>query len=100
MRPVLNPVMRDGGVTVLKKCLYDESLAVPLDEIRVDEKLVLTEEPVEVTDRLTKKLKRTTIPIVKVRWNSKRGPEFTWEREDHMKQKYPQLFIQESVPSS
>ncbi|GJU08409.1 reverse transcriptase domain-containing protein [Tanacetum coccineum] len=39
-----------------------------------------------------KKLKRSRIAIVKVRWNSKRGPEFTWEREDQMKLKYPHLF--------
>ena len=43
------------------------------------------EEPVEILDREIKKLKRSKIPIVKVRWNSKRGPEFTSEREDHMK---------------
>nr|GEU76879.1 putative reverse transcriptase domain-containing protein [Tanacetum cinerariifolium] len=42
-------------------------------------------EPVEIMDREVKNLKRSKIPIVKVRWTSKRGPEFTWEREDHMK---------------
>ncbi|GKE31297.1 putative reverse transcriptase domain-containing protein [Tanacetum coccineum] len=49
-------------------------------------------EPLEIIDREVKTLKRSKIPIVKVRWNFKRGPEFTWEREDHMKTKYPQLF--------
>ncbi|GJR15733.1 putative reverse transcriptase domain-containing protein [Tanacetum coccineum] len=39
-----------------------------------------------------KKLKRSRIAIVKVWWNSKRGPEFTREREDQMKLKYPHLF--------
>ncbi|GJV67815.1 hypothetical protein Tco_1483324, partial [Tanacetum coccineum] len=48
--------------------------------------------PLEIMDREVKTLKRSKIPIVKVRWNSKHGPEFTWEREDHMKSKYPQLF--------
>lgn len=57
-------------VSSLKKCLYDESLAIPLEEIRIDKKLNFTEEPMEVTDRMIKKLKRTNIPIVKVRWNS------------------------------
>ncbi|GJR52450.1 hypothetical protein Tco_1402971 [Tanacetum coccineum] len=50
------------------------------------------EEPVEILEREFKKLKRSRIAIVKVRWNSKRGPEFTWEREDQMKLKYPHLF--------
>ncbi|KAD1917835.1 hypothetical protein E3N88_42138 [Mikania micrantha] len=79
-------------VSNLKKCLSDETLIIPLDEVRLDDKLHFIEEPIEVMDRDVKMLKRSRIPIVKVRWNSKRGPEFTWEREDHMKNKYPQLF--------
>ncbi|GJR75782.1 putative reverse transcriptase domain-containing protein [Tanacetum coccineum] len=75
-----------------KKCLADPTLKVPLDEIRVDAKLNFVEEPVEILEREFKKLKRSRIAIVKVRWNSKRGPEFTWEREDQMKLKYPHLF--------
>ena len=79
-------------VSNLKKCLADPTLQVPLDEIRVDEKLNFVEEPVEILEREVKKLKRSRIAIVKVRWNSKRGPEFTWEREDQMRLKYPHLF--------
>ncbi|GJR96487.1 hypothetical protein Tco_0268661 [Tanacetum coccineum] len=76
----------------LKKCLADANLHVPLKEIKVYMTLRFVEEPVEIMDREVKRLKRSRIPIVKVRWNSKRGPEFTWEREDHMKTKYPHLF--------
>nr|GEU30889.1 putative reverse transcriptase domain-containing protein [Tanacetum cinerariifolium] len=82
-----------------KKCLSDESLAIPLDELRIDDKLHFVEEPVEIMDREIKQLKRSRIPIIKVRWNSKRGPEFTWEREDQFKQKYPHLFTK-TAPSS
>ncbi|KAK1424218.1 hypothetical protein QVD17_19539 [Tagetes erecta] len=71
-------------VSNLKKCLADESLAVPLEELHVDEKLRFIEEPVEILDREVKTLKHSKIPIVRVRWNSKRGPEHTWEREDQM----------------
>ncbi|KAD3066428.1 hypothetical protein E3N88_34308 [Mikania micrantha] len=78
-------------ISNLKKCLSDETLVIPLEEIRIDEQLNFVEEPVEIMDRETKKLKLSKIPIVKVRWNSRRGPEFTWEREDQMKQKYPHL---------
>ncbi|GJU86101.1 zf-CCHC domain-containing protein [Tanacetum coccineum] len=69
----------------LKKCLADPALQVPLDEIQVDDKLNFVKEHVEILEREFKKLKRNRITIVKVRWNSKRGPEFTWEREDQMK---------------
>ncbi|GJR68274.1 putative reverse transcriptase domain-containing protein [Tanacetum coccineum] len=83
-------------VSNLKKCLADPTLQVPLDEIQVDAKLNFVEEPVEILEREFKKLKRSRIAIVKVRWNSKRGPEFTWEREDQMKLKYPHLFSDDS----
>ncbi|GJW41534.1 hypothetical protein Tco_0067379 [Tanacetum coccineum] len=43
----------------------------------------------KIIDREVKRLKRSRIPLVKVRWNSKRGPEFTWEHEDQFKKKYP-----------
>ncbi|GJV12865.1 hypothetical protein Tco_1354406 [Tanacetum coccineum] len=83
----------------MKKCLSDETLVIPLEELRVDDKLHFVEEPVEVMDREIKQLKRSRIPIIKVRWNSKRGPEFTWEREDSFKKKYPHLFTNRA-PSS
>ncbi|GJS98642.1 putative reverse transcriptase domain-containing protein [Tanacetum coccineum] len=85
-------------VSNLKKCLSDEPLAVPLDEIHIDDKLHFVEEPVEILDREVKKLRRSRIPIIKVRWNSKRGPEFTWEREDQFREKYPHLFTK-TAPS-
>ncbi|GJR76217.1 putative ribonuclease H-like domain-containing protein [Tanacetum coccineum] len=66
----------------MKKCHADEPLAVPLDGLNLDDKLHFVEEPVEIVGREVKRLKRSRIPLVKVRWNSKRGPEFTWERED------------------
>ncbi|GKC70084.1 putative reverse transcriptase domain-containing protein [Tanacetum coccineum] len=79
-------------VSNLKKCLADENLVIPLEEIQLDDKLHFIEEPVEIMDREVKQLKQSRIPIVKVRWNSRRGPEFTWEREDFFMKKYPHLF--------
>ncbi|GJU27605.1 putative reverse transcriptase domain-containing protein [Tanacetum coccineum] len=76
----------------LKKCLADPTLKVRLDEIQVDAKLNFVEDLVEILERKFKKMKRSRIAIIKVRWNSKCGPEFTWEREDQMKLKYPHLF--------
>ncbi|GJT81594.1 putative reverse transcriptase domain-containing protein, partial [Tanacetum coccineum] len=78
----LNGVHDTFHMSNLKKCLVDPTLQVPLDEIQVDAKLNVVEEPVKNLEREFKKLKRSRIAIVKVRWNSKRGPEFTWEHED------------------
>ncbi|GJS67892.1 putative reverse transcriptase domain-containing protein [Tanacetum coccineum] len=74
------------------KCLSDESLVIPMKELRLDDKLNFVEEPVEIMDREVKQLKQSRIPIIKVRWNSKRGPKFTWEHEDQIRAKYPHLF--------
>ncbi|GJU55902.1 putative reverse transcriptase domain-containing protein [Tanacetum coccineum] len=87
-------------VSNLKKCLADASLHVPLNEIKVDKTLRFVEEPIEIMDRKIKSLKRSRISLVKVRWNSKCGTEFTWEREDYMKSKYPQLFVKRSDESA
>ncbi|GJT64295.1 putative reverse transcriptase domain-containing protein [Tanacetum coccineum] len=76
----------------LKKCLADENLVIPLEEIQLDDKLHFIKEPVEIMDREVKQLKQSCIPIVKVSWNSRRGPKFTWEREDFFMRKYPHLF--------
>ncbi|GJX12006.1 putative reverse transcriptase domain-containing protein [Tanacetum coccineum] len=88
----LNSVHDMFHVSKLKKCLADPTLQMPLDEIRVDDKLNFVEESMEILEREFKKLKRSRIAIFKVRWNLKHGPEFTWEREDQMKFKYPHLF--------
>nr|GEU94802.1 hypothetical protein [Tanacetum cinerariifolium] len=71
-------------ISKLKKCLTNEPLAIPLDEIQVDDKLKFIEEPVEIMDREVKRLKQSCILIVKVRWNSMRDPEFTWERVENV----------------
>ncbi|GJS87154.1 putative reverse transcriptase domain-containing protein [Tanacetum coccineum] len=88
----LSRVDSNFHVSNLKKCFSDEPLAIPLDEIQIDDKLNFIEEPIEIIDREVKRLNQSRIPIVKVRWNSRRGPEFTWEREDQKKKKYPHLF--------
>ncbi|GJY25519.1 putative reverse transcriptase domain-containing protein [Tanacetum coccineum] len=85
----LSRVHHTFHVSNLKKCYADEPLVMPLEGIHVDDKLQFVEEPVEIMEREIKRLKRSRIPLVKVRWNSKRGPEFTWEREDSFKQNFP-----------
>nr|GEW08170.1 reverse transcriptase domain-containing protein [Tanacetum cinerariifolium] len=82
------------------KCYSDDPLTVPLDGLHIDDQLHFIEEPVEIIDREVKRLKQSRIPIIKVRWNSKRGPEITWEREDQFKQKYPHLFTNRASSST
>nr|GEZ27503.1 hypothetical protein [Tanacetum cinerariifolium] len=79
-------------VSNLKKCSSNESLIIPLDEVQLDDKLYFIKEPAKIMDREVKRLKQSRIPIVKVRWNSHRGLEYTWEREDQMKSKYSYVF--------
>ncbi|GJX41163.1 hypothetical protein Tco_0256153 [Tanacetum coccineum] len=79
-------------VSTLKKCYANEPLAISLDEIQINDKLNFIEEPFEIMEHEVKQLKKSSIPIVKVCWNLNRGPQFTWEREDQKKKKYPHIF--------
>ncbi|GKE36204.1 putative reverse transcriptase domain-containing protein [Tanacetum coccineum] len=83
----LSRVHNTFHVSNLKRCHADEPSAVPLDGLNLDDKLYFFEEPLEIVGREVKWLKQSRIPLVKVRWNSKRGPEFTWECEDKFKKK-------------
>ncbi|GJS01915.1 putative reverse transcriptase domain-containing protein [Tanacetum coccineum] len=87
----LSRVHNTFHISYLRKCLSDT-----LDEIQIDNKLHFIEEPVEIIDREVKRLKQSHILIVKVRWNSKRCLEFTWEREDQFQKKYSHLFAKSS----
>ncbi|GJT41621.1 putative reverse transcriptase domain-containing protein [Tanacetum coccineum] len=88
----LSRVHNTFHVSNLKNYLSDDTLAIPLDEIQIDDNFHFIEEPVEIMDCEVKRLKHSHIPIVKVWWNSRRGPKFTWEREDQFRKKYPHLF--------
>ncbi|GJU20640.1 putative reverse transcriptase domain-containing protein [Tanacetum coccineum] len=84
----LSNVHNTFHVSNLKKCISDESFVIPMKELRLDDKLNFMDEPIEIMDQEVKQLKQSRIPIVKVRWNSKRGPEYTWEREDQIRANY------------
>nr|GFA58758.1 putative reverse transcriptase domain-containing protein [Tanacetum cinerariifolium] len=95
----LSRVHNTFHVSNLKKCYANKPLAVSLDGLHFDDKLQFVEEPIEIMDRKVKRLRNSCVPIFKVRWNSRRDPEFTWEREDQFKKKYPHLFTK-TAPSS
>nr|GEY59713.1 putative reverse transcriptase domain-containing protein [Tanacetum cinerariifolium] len=96
----LSKVHNTFHVSNLKKCHADEPLAVPLNGLHFDDKLHFVEKPVEIVDCEVERLKQSRIPLVKVQWNSKRGPEFTWEREDQFRKKYPHLFARTASTSN
>nr|GEY81987.1 putative reverse transcriptase domain-containing protein [Tanacetum cinerariifolium] len=96
----LSNVHNTFHISNLKKCLSDESLIIPMKELKLDDKLNFVEEPVEIKDREVKQLRQSRIPIIKVRWNSKRGPKYTWECEDKIRAKYPHMFPNNSLSSS
>ncbi|GJZ79299.1 putative reverse transcriptase domain-containing protein [Tanacetum coccineum] len=95
----LSRVHNTFHVSNLKDSIGRTPLAVPSEGLHVNDKLRFMEEPVETMDREVKWLKKSSIPIVKVQWNSRRSPKFTWEREDQFQKKYPHLFIKH-VPAS
>ncbi|GJS40545.1 hypothetical protein Tco_0565588 [Tanacetum coccineum] len=78
----LSRVHNTFHVSNLKKCYSDEPLALSLEGLHIDDKLRFMEEPVEIMDREVKRLKQSRIPIVKVRWNSRRGPEVLSSHEN------------------
>nr|GEX18934.1 putative reverse transcriptase domain-containing protein [Tanacetum cinerariifolium] len=84
-------------VSNLKRCFVNEDVVIPLDEVQLDDKLHFIKEPEEIMDRDVKQLKQSQILIVKVRWNSRCGPEFTLEHEDFFRSKYPHLFARRRV---
>ncbi|GJV32525.1 putative reverse transcriptase domain-containing protein [Tanacetum coccineum] len=76
----LSRVHNTFHVSNLKKCYVDEPLVVPLDGLHFDDKLQFIEEPVKIMDHEVKQLRQSCVLIVKVRLNSRQGPDFTWER--------------------
>ncbi|GJZ88781.1 putative reverse transcriptase domain-containing protein [Tanacetum coccineum] len=91
-RGKLNPRYIGPFKILAKKSLSDEPLVkFHWTESTIDES-PFSMRTIEIMDREVKRLKQSRIPIVKVHWNSKRGPEYTWEREDQMQKKYPHLF--------
>nr|GEV00196.1 putative reverse transcriptase domain-containing protein [Tanacetum cinerariifolium] len=93
-------VLAKVGTVAYRLELPQELSRMPLEGIHVDDRLQFVEDPIEIMEREIKRLKRSRIPLVKVRWNSRRGPEFTWERKDSFRKKYPHLFTNRFMSST
>nr|GEY36988.1 putative reverse transcriptase domain-containing protein [Tanacetum cinerariifolium] len=116
VRLYLNRIVARHGIPFLIICDRDEKftsnfwrsfqkalgtdIIMPLEGIYVDDRLQFVEEPVEIMKREIKRVKQSQIPLVKVRWNSRRGLDFTWERKDSFRKKYPHLFTNRASSST
>nr|GEW84022.1 reverse transcriptase domain-containing protein [Tanacetum cinerariifolium] len=80
-----------------KRCFVNEDVVISLDEVQLNDKLHFVKEPIEIMDREVKWLIQSRIPFVKVCWNSRQGPKFTWERDELFRSKYPYLFARRRV---
>ncbi|KAL0536183.1 hypothetical protein IC582_025122 [Cucumis melo] len=90
--PSLSTVHDVFHVSMLRKYVSDPSHVVDYEPLEIDENLSYVEQPVEVLAREVKTLRNKQIPLVKVLWRNHRVEEATWEREDDMRSRYPELF--------
>ncbi|KAL0537247.1 hypothetical protein IC582_026222 [Cucumis melo] len=90
--PSLSTVHDVFHVSMLRKYVSDPSHVVDYEPLEIDENLSYVEQPVEVLAREVKTLRNKQIPLVKVLWRNHRVEEATWEREEDMRSRYPELF--------
>ncbi|KAL0536859.1 hypothetical protein IC582_025822 [Cucumis melo] len=90
--PSLSAVHDVFHISMLRKYVPDPSHVVDYEPLEIDENLSYVEQPVEVLAREVKTLRNKQIPLVKVLWRNHRVEEATWEREDDMRSRYPELF--------
>ncbi|KAJ0985390.1 hypothetical protein J5N97_003746 [Dioscorea zingiberensis] len=80
-------------ISMLKKCIRDPTRVIPQVPVEVQEDMSYEERPVAILGREDKQLRNRTIPFVKVKWSNHSEREATWEREEDMRQRYPELFV-------
>ena len=92
LSPDLSKVHNIFYVSMLRKYLSDPSHILSQESIKVHKDLTYEEKPIRILDRQDKRLRNKVIPLVKVLWKNHKIEEATWEREDDMRRKYPELF--------
>ena len=77
---------------IIKKNFYGIFGALRLEPIQISEDLTYEDEPVQIVDVMDKVLRHAVVKLVKVQWNNHSIREATWELEEEMREKHPQLF--------
>ena len=90
--PSLSGVHDVFHVSQLRKCISDPDAVIDTHQPKIQPNLTIIERPIKIIDRMEKTLRRKTISFVKVQWSGQTEREATWETEDLMRQKYPELF--------
>ena len=90
--PELSTVHNIFHISMLKKNIAEPSHILSHEPIDVHEDLSYEEKPVQILAREAKVLRNKVVPLVKVLWRNHKIEEATWEREDDMKEQYPELF--------
>ncbi|KAF5459788.1 hypothetical protein F2P56_019706 [Juglans regia] len=91
--PALSWVHNVFHVSMLRKYIPDPTHVIDYEPIQLQENLTYTEEPIRIIERKEQVLQKRTIPMVKVVWNNHTVSEASWELEEEMQVKYPQLFV-------
>ena len=81
-------------VSQLRKCVADETTMVSLEDIQVDESLNYIERTIMILDRKVMVLRNEEVSLVQVQWQHRKGSEWTWEPKSEMREKYPELFLE------
>ena len=93
LHPALSKIHNVFHISNLRKYIPDSKHVIEYEPLQIQENLSYEEIPIKILDRKEQVLRTKTIPIVKVLWRNHSTEEATWEAEEEMKQKYPNLFV-------
>jgi hypothetical protein len=79
-------------VSQLKKFLRVPEEHLPTEDLEVQEDLTYIEKPTQILETVDRVTRRSTIWMCKVKWGHHSEEVSTWEREDDLRAKYPELF--------
>ena len=85
-------------VSYLKRYCGKEEVMIPLQDLKIDEKKRLVEEPEAILESKTKKLRNKEVELVLVRWKHAFGPNLTWETKEEMRKRYPDFVNYDAIP--
>ena len=95
--PTLAGVHNVFHVSMLRKYMLDPSHVLNYEPLKIKDNLTYEEVPIQILDRKDHVLRTKTITLVKVLWKNRTVEEAAWEREDEMKSKYPELFVNKGM---